>query len=99
MGKEMADRDDKGQFVKGHSGGPGRPPKQREEKYYDLLMTSVPFERWVKIVRKAAEQAERGDQAARTWLSNYLVGKPDENMNLKSDSTVELIIRHVKSGL
>ena len=93
----MAERDERGQFKKGESGNPkGRAPKKREERYYEILTTTVTFEDWARIVRKAAEQAKRGDQAARTWLGNYLIGKPDENINLNS---VEIVIRHAKQGL
>jgi len=72
----MPERDENGKFIKGNGGGPGRPNKQREGRYYDVLITTVTFERWKKIVLKAAEQAERGDQAARKWLADYLIGAP-----------------------
>ena len=78
----MAERDDKGRFVKGYSGGPGRPPKEREEKYYDILLTTVTFEDWKSIVKKAAEQARKGDAVARKWLSDYLVGTAQQKLEV-----------------
>jgi len=73
----MAERNDKGQFVKGETGNPkGRPAKEREGRYYEILMSTVTFEVWAEIVKKAAEQARKGDQAARKWLADYLVGPP-----------------------
>lgn len=81
----MTDRGPDGKFVKGHSGGPGRPPKQREEKYYDITMTACTFDDWKAIVKKAVDQAKRGDAVARKWLSDYLVGTPEQNVNLKTD--------------
>lgn len=76
-------RDDKGRFVKGSSGNPnGRPTKEREEKYYRILMTSCTYADWGKIVEKAIEQAKRGDAVARKWLSDYLIGEPEKNVNL-----------------
>ena len=63
----------KGGFKKGQSGNPnGRPPKAREERYYEIAMNTVTFARWKKIIIKAVEQAERGDSTARKWLSDYL---------------------------
>ena len=82
----MAERDENGRFVKGTTGNPrGRLPKEREDKYYNILMTSVTFDDWKVIVRKAAEQARRGDAQARKWLADYLVGSPEQNVNLKTD--------------
>ena len=79
----MTDRDGGGKFVKGKSGNPsGRPKKEREERYYEILITTVTFERWKKIVSKASEQAERGDQAARKWLADYLIGPPVQKQEL-----------------
>lgn len=68
----MVERDAKGRFVKGWNGGPGRPPKEREEKYYSIAMNTVTYSDWAKIIAKAAEQARRGDAQARKWLSEYL---------------------------
>ena len=74
----MTDRDANGRFIKnngaanGNKGGPGRPPKEREERYYEIAMNTVTFTRWEKIINKAAEQAERGDAQARKWLTEYL---------------------------
>ncbi len=70
------ERDENGKFVKGNKGGPGRMKKEREEKYYDITVTTVTFEQWKRIVTKAAQQAERGDHVARKWLSDYLQGAP-----------------------
>ena len=78
----MPERDETGKFKKGNSGGPGRPTKEREERYYDILITTVTYDRWKKIVLKAADQAERGDQAARKWLADYLIGAPVQRTEL-----------------
>jgi len=68
----MAERKPNGQFKKGHSGGPGRPKKTREERYYEIAVSTVTFKDWEQIIKKAAEQAKRGDYQARKWLSDYL---------------------------
>lgn len=80
----MAERDENGRFIKGHSGGPGRPTKKREDRYYEIMLTSVTFEDFKSIVKKAVEQAARGDGTARKWLADYLIGPPvqkTENVN------------------
>ena len=81
-------RDEKGRFVKGNSGGPGRPPKEREERYYEITMTACTYKDWEAIIKKAIEQAKRGDAIARKWLSDFLVGTPDQNVNLRSSIIV-----------
>ena len=79
----MAERDDNGRFIKGSTGNPrGRLPREREEKYYNILMQSVTFVDWEAIVKKAAEQAKRGDAVARKWLSDYLIGPPIERKEI-----------------
>jgi hypothetical protein len=83
-------RDDKGRFVKGVSGNPkGRSPKDREERYYEILLTAVTFEDWQAIVKKAAEQARKGDAVARKWLSDYLVGTAQQKLEVSG--TLQII--------
>ncbi len=93
MTKIEAERDEKGRFVKGHTGMGGRPPRAREERYYEILMSSVSFEDWRKIVQRAAEQAKRGDGAARKWLSDYLVGQPEQDTNV--NGALEITVRYI----
>jgi hypothetical protein len=71
-----AQRDKNGRFVKGHSGGPGRPKRSTEEKYLAALSRRVTLKEWIKIVDVAIARAKMGDGQARQWLSDYLMGKP-----------------------
>ena len=93
----MTERDSKGRFVKGNGaakgnkGGPGRPPKAREERYYEITVSTVTYNQWERIVRKAAQQAERGDATARKWLADYLVGTPEQNLNLGGGLTHRIV--------
>jgi len=84
-------RDANGRFMKGDSGGPGRPPKAREERYYEITMTACTYQDWEDIVKKAISQAKRGDSVARKWLSDFLVGVPEQNLG----GILEVIVRYV----
>ena len=81
----MAERNEKGQFVKGGVGNPkGRPKKAREDRYYEIAMSAVPFPQWNRIFSKAAKQAEAGDAQARKFLADYLLGPPQQRIDLTS---------------
>lgn len=80
----MADRDSNGRLLPGHtvSKGKGRPKKAREEKYYEIAMSAVSYVDWKKIIKKAAQQAVKGDSTARKFLADYLVGPPQQRLDL-----------------
>ena len=64
-------------FKKGQSGNPnGRAKKQREVEYSTAIKSACTPERWLRICEVATSQAERGDEKARKWLSDNLVGLP-----------------------
>ena len=73
-------RDEKGRFVKGNGGGPGRKPRAVEQSYLDATMAAVSLEDWTAIVRQAVTDAKAGDAAARKWLSDYLLGLPAQKV-------------------
>lgn len=81
-----------GQFVKGHSGGPGRPRKPIEEKYLRKLSTAVTLRDWADIIERAIYDAKRGDTAARKWLSDYLMGTPMQRIEQSTHVTGDIII-------
>jgi|MudIll2142460700_1097286.scaffolds.fasta_scaffold3332860_1 hypothetical protein len=88
----MALRDEKGHFVKGHpSITPGRPKKSREERYYRITMMTCTFEDWKEIVERAVKDAKKGDAPARRWLSEYLVGVPEQPLS----GGIEILVRYV----
>lgn len=72
----MAERDGNGRFVKGHSGGPGRPSKKREERFYEITLRACTFKDWREIIKTAVKQAKTGDTAARKFLADYIIGPP-----------------------
>lgn len=75
-------RNEKGQFIKGYSGGPGRPQRAVEEEYRAILVSTVTKSDWQAIIVRAVADAKRGDSQARKWLSDYLIGPPVERKEL-----------------
>ena len=71
-------RDSKGKFTQGSPGGPGRPKRNTERAYLDIIQTACPPETWREVVDKAVNDAKNGDPKAREWLASYLVGKPEQ---------------------
>lgn len=78
----LPDRDKNGRFTKGYKGGPGRPPRETEESYRAILLDEVSPDDWRLIVRKAKEQAKKGDTSARKFLADYLIGPPVERKEI-----------------
>ena len=85
-----------GKFIKGSGGGPGRPPKKREERYSEIMLSCVTFVEWEKIVKKAASQAKGGNAVARKWLSDYLMGPPVQRQEISGPDGGALEVIHVK---
>ena len=83
----MVIRDENGRFVKGNPGNPeatGRPPREVEDKYLHALKKSVTLTAWKAISKRAIGDAKKGDRAARQWLSDYLLGKPQQFVDVTS---------------
>lgn len=74
----MGGRDDKGRFLPGHGLKGGRKPRATEERFLELLKEAVTEADWKGVVRKTVALAKKGDARARTWLSDYLMGRPTE---------------------
>lgn len=87
----MTVRDEKGRFVKGHSGNPGGRPID-QTKYLKKIDTTLSLKEWRVIILKAIEQAKRGDSRARQWLSDYVVGKPIQSIDLEHDGEIRFIV-------
>ena len=89
----MAERDENGKFLKGHSGGPGRPKKERELRFYEITLAAVTFEDWKAIIEKAVTQAKKGDSVARKFLADYLMGQPIQRLEHTGADGGGMIIR------
>lgn len=68
------DRDERGRFVAGNAGGPGRPRRAIEREYLAIISEAVTLEDWRAIVAHAVEVAKQGDEKARAWLAKYVLG-------------------------
>ena len=79
-------RDEKGRFLPGTAGGPGRLPMVREQLYLERLHTKVTMEDWDEIIDKALEQAREGNWRARNWLSDYCIGKDPQPITIDQRS-------------
>jgi len=76
------ERNADGTFAKGNSGGPGRPKRSTEDKYLKKLISRCTLKDWQKIVDTAISRAQAGDNVARAWLSDYLLGKPKQSVDV-----------------
>lgn len=64
-------------WKKGQSGNPkGRPSREIEREYLDIMVSKCTPERWAKICERAVHDAEKGDKYARDWLGAHMVGEP-----------------------
>ena len=76
-------RDELGRWVKGETGNPlGRAPRAREARYYTLTMSACSLKDWKAIIKRAVEQAKRGDGQARSFLAGYLIGPPTQKVDM-----------------
>ena len=67
---------------------PGRPRRSVEERYLKAMQQVVTVKEWRTVVLVALSHAKAGDKAAREWLSNYLLGRPDQYTRLDVDADV-----------
>jgi hypothetical protein len=51
--------------------------RRTEGDYMGVLLDAVTLDDWCAVVAATVELAKGGDAAARAWLGQYLVGKPE----------------------
>ena len=86
------EREENGQFAKGNKGGPGRQSRKTEEKYLRALQKCVKAKDWKAICERAVTQAKGGDYRARQWLSDYLLGKPIQELKVDARTDLSIIL-------
>jgi len=59
-------------------------------RYYEITVSTCTFADWARIVQKAVQQALRGDAVARKWLADYLVGTPEQNVNVSGGLDIDV---------
>ena len=85
-------RNAKGQFQKGWSGGPGRPKTDARAAVYLAVAQEVcTLEDWRGVVLKAKIDALTGEDGAtrergRRFLADYLIGRPKQVVAIEHDS-------------
>ena len=78
-------RNKTGQFKKGQSGNPkGRAPRKKEERFMEVSIAAVSLKDWREIIKYATKQAKRGDSQARKFLADYLLGPPQQKLDVTS---------------
>ena len=90
MSEHDTNHDNRGRFVAGNPGGPGRPTSPRKRQYMDALATHISLEHWNEIVDRAVKDAISGDHRARVWLTESLMGKTAQTLNLQNSDTALL---------
>ena len=84
-------------WEKGQSGNPkGRPKRKTEEQYLEVFKDIVTVDEVRLIVTKAMTDAKRGDQQARKFIFDYLIGPPIERKEITGEDGKPLIVKVIK---
>ena len=86
-------RDKNGRFVKGQSGNPnGRRPKAKELSYLAIVTEVVTPERFEALIEKAWSLVLRGDLSAMKFLTEYILGKPTQDVSVETNDFVKIML-------
>ena len=101
----MTNHDANGRFVKGnqaakgHSNGKtGRPSKEREQRFYDITLSTVTYADWRDVVKRAVKQAKLGDHQARMFLAKVLRLMVDKQEITGADGGPQEIVLTLADG-
>jgi hypothetical protein len=89
-------RDDKGRFVSGHPGGPGRPPKTAEQASLDKFRSYFRNGNLEDVIEAHLRQCKKGNIAAIKLAYEYLIGSPAQTVDLNAVIT-RIVVEHVRS--
>ena len=65
--------------------------RRTERDYMGVLLDAVTLEDWREVVTSTVTAAKSGDTSARTFLAQYLVGRPD----MKAPSPVTVVVQQL----
>lgn len=99
----MADRDARGRFAPGNSGGPGRPPAASVHLHRAALVNAVTPNDVAAVARMLVDKALEGDVAAAKLLFERLFGPPVASDVLERIAELEAVLggdlRELREGV
>lgn len=87
-------RESDGRFKKGCKPGPGRPPRDYEQRLATLCKR-VPHDEWGDAVAAVLGRAKMGDVKAFEALAKYLLPKPEVVANGGESKSTQIVIETV----
>lgn len=87
-------REKNGRFLPGTPPGPGRPPRQTEAGYMQVMMGACDLNTWREVCEKAVADAKAGDSKSREWLARYLIGDPGH----QAPTPLAVIVQQLMGG-
>lgn len=79
-----------GRFLPGNKASPGRKKKAVERDYTKMFTDVVTPDKWREMIESALKLAVQGDSFARRWLSDYIIGKPPQILELRGAEAAQL---------
>ena len=65
--------------------------RRTESGYMGVLLDAVTFDDWRDVVNAALLAAKQGDQSARAWLGQYLLGRPE----MKAPTPLNIVVQQL----
>jgi hypothetical protein len=87
-----------GQFQPGNPGGPGRPRRQTEREYLQALTECVSLTDWKAVVRRALDDARKGDHRGRNCAATAPSCAPGGTVEEPGEGTVPRPLRAAPRG-
>lgn len=96
MADEQNTRDDKGRFLAGHPGGPGRKTRATEQAYLAELKETFPPAELAQKLKRALELAEaqnspRAMATVTELILSYTLGKPKQALQVSGGDNTALL--------
>ncbi len=77
------------EYIEGHA-----THRRTEGDYMGVLLDTVTLNDWRSVVNGALQAAKAGDQQARNWLAQYLVGRPEG----KAPTPMNIVVRQLSGA-